>query len=601
MQMMRAGAWVGLCLATAAVGANAAALQGIPLILNTPTGMQWNLNVRMSVQQSGERPTVVEMKLIDRVDRADNGVPKEIARRVVSCRPPLEAGVTEARLEINRSGRVKAFTPWVRSEVTNPLTGKTEEGRTSDPLKGRAQWLEHSDFVFLLPNGRVKPGEEWRVQMKPAMFAEIYGLGSERGEARLQFVGVPANKTVNAKGKLVAQLANGSKFKAELQLRYHTACGLPLLRKLKGRVYDATGNAVTQIIVEEQRQITVTPQNAGTLATDAALRPGGTDSAVTDADVRAFMRGLREHDPDAVQGALEKGLNPNYGSDPGTTPVDRVRRRIAKCTDDLAEVEAILRRARADGKNKSEAVGEYNRLTAELKDWRAIGRFLVKHKGLTWAQLRAKAVSDEDANALRLAITRTATDPAYVVTAGRRGWPPLKDAVLRGHFGTADYLLEQGDDVNARGSDKRTILHEAATAAARPAVDFLLQRHADPNLPDTGGQTPLHATAAAPRAEKALAGIASALLARGGDAQRQDREGRTALHIALAARKSLVAEVLAGKSNGGDQGVAGKATPLLKAAGDGHPKVVPELLKSGAGVNAQDENGDTPLHRALRQ
>ena len=40
-------------------------------------------------------------------------------------------------------------------------------------------------------------------------------------------------------------------------------------------------------------------------------------------------------------------------------------------------------------------------------------------------------------------------------------------------------------------------------------------------------------------------------------------------------------------------------TPLLLAVSQGHEAIVERLLKSGAGVNVQDEDGDTPLHVAL--
>jgi ankyrin repeat protein len=87
--------------------------------------------------------------------------------------------------------------------------------------------------------------------------------------------------------------------------------------------------------------------------------------------------------------------------------------------------------------------------------------------------------------------------------------------------------------------------------------------------------------------------------------------GDTALHLAAAGHRAEIVGLML--DAGGDPNVAGKhrlARPLHYAA-DGYVngpawnpkqqvKTIRRLLDAGADVNAQDKNGATPLHRAVR-
>lgn len=87
--------------------------------------------------------------------------------------------------------------------------------------------------------------------------------------------------------------------------------------------------------------------------------------------------------------------------------------------------------------------------------------------------------------------------------------------------------------------------------------------------------------------------------------------GDTVLHLAAAGHRLEIVRLLI--AAGGGVNIAGKhrhATPLHYAADGcvGSPdwdpkqqvKTIQVLLKSGANINAQDKNGATPLHRAVR-
>ncbi|GIX84602.1 ankyrin-1 [Caerostris extrusa] len=93
------------------------------------------------------------------------------------------------------------------------------------------------------------------------------------------------------------------------------------------------------------------------------------------------------------------------------------------------------------------------------------------------------------------------------------------------------------------------------------------------------------------------------LLERGENVDATTPENFTALHLAVQANQPEVVEILLGHG-ANVQLKAGKngETALHMAAGviDGH-KCAELIIKSGADVNARNEDGETPLHNAARQ
>jgi len=130
------------------------------------------------------------------------------------------------------------------------------------------------------------------------------------------------------------------------------------------------------------------------------------------------------------------------------------------------------------------------------------------------------------------------------------------------------------------GASQRLVLGEKA------AVD---PRHS------TTGETPLHAAAAQDRRH---APLASLLLERGADANAEDRNLVTPLHIAASSGHSEVTRKLVKCGANVCKEDRWNVTPLHRAADNGQAEVVDILLRSGAGAGAVDEWGATPLHRA---
>lgn len=116
----------------------------------------------------------------------------------------------------------------------------------------------------------------------------------------------------------------------------------------------------------------------------------------------------------------------------------------------------------------------------------------------------------------------------------------LHDAALKGHVDILELLLKHGaqvDSVNAQGA---TALHDAALAGQNAAAAALIRHGANINARDSEmGETPLHRAASWGRRS-----TVELLLANHADAQIKDKHGRTPLDLAIANSQNDVVAVL---------------------------------------------------------
>ena len=169
------------------------------------------------------------------------------------------------------------------------------------------------------------------------------------------------------------------------------------------------------------------------------------------------------------------------------------------------------------------------------------------------------------------------------------GQAPLHTAALRGDVEILRLLLDQGARLNLQ-SKSGTPLCWAVRGEHMPAVEFLLQKGAQPNLPASDqAMTPLHWAAILGQPD-----VVALLLKHGVSNNIASGMGRP-MHVAAMSQAS-VKQWLA-------PGIAGGNNPYQARIGtdDDRAAVLNLLLASGADVNGRDLTQRTPLIVAVSQ
>ncbi|XP_069477814.1 serine/threonine-protein phosphatase 6 regulatory ankyrin repeat subunit B-like isoform X2 [Ambystoma mexicanum] len=175
---------------------------------------------------------------------------------------------------------------------------------------------------------------------------------------------------------------------------------------------------------------------------------------------------------------------------------------------------------------------------------------------------------------------------------------PLHIAAERGHTNVVEFLTEKfRSNVLARTKDGSTLMHIASQCGHPDTALAFLKKGVLLHMPNKSGAVCLHAAA-----KRGHGAVVKALLQKGAQVDARTKDHYTALHIAAQCCKPLVVQTLLG-FGAQVQLKGGKAqeTPLHIAARipDGE-KVAEMLLKCGADVNVEQENGETAMHIAAR-
>ena len=157
---------------------------------------------------------------------------------------------------------------------------------------------------------------------------------------------------------------------------------------------------------------------------------------------------------------------------------------------------------------------------------------------------------------------------AALLAAGacaQRPGTPLAQAALRNDVAALRQLLDDGHEADERG-DSWTPLIWASRSGSLEAINLLLDAGADVNLPGSTG----------------------------------DNWDATPLQHAILQRQPAAVRLLLDRGADLTRGAGpGSLTPLLLAAGDTDPAILKLLLAHGADPTVEDENGATPLSRAV--
>lgn len=174
----------------------------------------------------------------------------------------------------------------------------------------------------------------------------------------------------------------------------------------------------------------------------------------------------------------------------------------------------------------------------------------------------------------------------------------IQEAAQKGDLETVKMLLEKNPELinDNSGTGKRTPLHCAIMGKQNDIVRFLLTQHADINIKDARGTSPLNYASSL-----GLKDIVMLLIENGVDVKNdKDNTGGTPFLHAVFQENYEIAKILI--MNGSNVNAKGymDITPLHLALSRGHKKLIKLLLENGADVNSQEKTeGVTPLHLAL--
>ena len=184
----------------------------------------------------------------------------------------------------------------------------------------------------------------------------------------------------------------------------------------------------------------------------------------------------------------------------------------------------------------------------------------------------------------------------------------LHIACKEGHFSVVKALIEAGADINGQDEDGTTPLMEAAYRGDGQVVHELIRAGASATAKNKKLQTALHLAISSSRwaYRKGRSSIVKALIEAGADVSGQDEDGTTPLmQAACGYDDQMVHELIrAGASAAAKNKKLQTALHLAInsrsrwAQEKGHSSIVKALIKAGADVNGQDEDGTTPLMQA---
>ncbi|XP_048250649.1 uncharacterized protein LOC124152553 [Haliotis rufescens] len=184
---------------------------------------------------------------------------------------------------------------------------------------------------------------------------------------------------------------------------------------------------------------------------------------------------------------------------------------------------------------------------------------------------------------------------ADINSRGHYGMTPLMVAAVNGHRQVFDLLVTRGAGVSLVDDGRNNILHVACLGGHVDMVKYVLsQKVTDINSRGPYGRTPLMVAAVNGHRQ-----VFDLLVTQGADVSLEDDGRNNILHVAcLGGHVDMVKYVLSQKTADiNSRGQYGR-TLLMLAVSAGHRQVFDLLVREGADVSLEDDDGDNILHMA---
>ncbi len=202
---------------------------------------------------------------------------------------------------------------------------------------------------------------------------------------------------------------------------------------------------------------------------------------------------------------------------------------------------------------------------------------------------------------------------ARVDVSDKDGITPLQAAIAHAPIEVVSLLIKRTGRIDQPvGDSGQTLLHMAVTNhqfESTKTVSFLLDNHANPNVRDKLGRTPLHVFIQAAQSGDYQVHVeaAEALLKGGADLSLRDNEGQTFLHEWCKQGRShwsnlddMVRQLLARHPELANVTNADGDTPLHTAVRSGNQTAAQILLQNGADQLIRNARGETALYLAQK-
>ena len=186
--------------------------------------------------------------------------------------------------------------------------------------------------------------------------------------------------------------------------------------------------------------------------------------------------------------------------------------------------------------------------------------------------------------------------PEAINTQDDEGMTPLACAIVQEQTDVVRFLLDKGADPNIPNRNKLTPLDHACgrdKTIALPLVELLLAKGAEVNPTNEPGHTPLSWAVSSDNTQ-----LVKLLLDRGADVKTKSDVGDTILHSAADRGDAEIAALLIEHGADVNAKIIGGTTPLHNAAWNGREAVVKLLLSKGAEADPKLTTGVTPLFNA---